>query len=216
MTCYRGRVFIRTTPNAILYTHGLLSHLRPAPVLALHRRQIDQTVTPAHPCWCEPLDFIRRHRHRPPDDHAKLDGRQRHRQLRDELLVQREDLSSSAHFSARHVRDRRWGGGKAGCLPDARLYGRGWYAKRLYPKSKKSWSSVQGVYSSILLACRADARRGYQLGEIRFTNVSLAKTKSPDLADIVYEVFRCSDAHGEEVPMAFPSVPMKMRRLPGI
>lgn len=50
---------------------------------------------------------------------------------------------------------------------------------------------------------------GINLVETRFENAPLPKNASPDLADIVYEVFRCSHAHGSEVPAAFSLLPVQ-------
>jgi len=47
---------------------------------------------------------------------------------------------------------------------------------------------------------------GINFSETRFSNVQLGKNKAPDLAEIIYEVFRCSHAHGEEVPAQFSVV----------
>ena len=44
---------------------------------------------------------------------------------------------------------------------------------------------------------------GINLVDTKFSNVKLRSTSSPDLADIVYEIFRCSHAHGDEVPPEF-------------
>jgi hypothetical protein len=48
---------------------------------------------------------------------------------------------------------------------------------------------------------------GMNLDETRFENIQLKKNQSPDLADIIYEVFRCNHAHGEEVPTTFSVIP---------
>jgi hypothetical protein len=44
---------------------------------------------------------------------------------------------------------------------------------------------------------------GLNLVDTRFSNVKLRKTTSPGFPEIIYEVFRCSHAHGEEVPPSF-------------
>jgi hypothetical protein len=41
---------------------------------------------------------------------------------------------------------------------------------------------------------------GLNLVETRFTNVPLPNNSSPDLAEIVYEEFRCNHAHGSDHP----------------
>ena len=48
---------------------------------------------------------------------------------------------------------------------------------------------------------------GLNLTETRFTNIQLKKNSTPDLAEIVYEIFRCAHAHGDEVPSAFSLLP---------
>jgi hypothetical protein len=48
---------------------------------------------------------------------------------------------------------------------------------------------------------------GLNLVETRFTNIKLRNTASPDLAEIIYEIFRCSHAHGDEVPPNFSVLP---------
>lgn len=41
----------------------------------------------------------------------------------------------------------------------------------------------------------------------RFENVRLTKTRSPDFADIAYEIFRCGHTHGDEIPDGFKVLP---------
>jgi hypothetical protein len=48
---------------------------------------------------------------------------------------------------------------------------------------------------------------GLNLLETRFDNLQLHNSRSPDLAEIIYEVFRCHHAHGDEVPLAFSVIP---------
>ena len=48
---------------------------------------------------------------------------------------------------------------------------------------------------------------GLNLVETRFPNVPLRTTATPDLAEIIYEVFRCNLAHGDEVPLTFAVTP---------
>lgn len=47
---------------------------------------------------------------------------------------------------------------------------------------------------------------GMNLVDTRFDNIGL-KGRSPDFADLVYEIFRCSHAHGDEVPKEFSVLP---------
>jgi hypothetical protein len=44
---------------------------------------------------------------------------------------------------------------------------------------------------------------GLNLVDTRFSNIKWRKIASPDFAEIIYEVFRCSHAHGDEVPPSF-------------
>ena len=44
---------------------------------------------------------------------------------------------------------------------------------------------------------------GLNLVDTRFSNIKLRKTASSDFAEIIYEVFRCSHAHGDEVSPSF-------------
>ena len=80
-------------------------------------------------------------------------------------------------------------------------------AKRLYPSELKVGRRFIRCVRHYYWLVEPMLGAGINLVETRFTNISLAKTKSPDLAEIVYEVFRCSHAHGEEVPVAFSVVP---------
>lgn len=48
---------------------------------------------------------------------------------------------------------------------------------------------------------------GVNLVETKFGNIQLRSTNSPDLAEIIYEIFRCGHAHGDEVPKEFSVLP---------
>jgi hypothetical protein len=48
---------------------------------------------------------------------------------------------------------------------------------------------------------------GVNLVDSRFGNVNLKKISAPDLAEFVFEVFRCSHAHGDEVPGVYSIMP---------
>jgi hypothetical protein len=48
---------------------------------------------------------------------------------------------------------------------------------------------------------------GLNLVETKFSNIKLKKTATPDLAEVIYEIFRCSHAHGDEVPPEFSVLP---------
>jgi hypothetical protein len=44
---------------------------------------------------------------------------------------------------------------------------------------------------------------GINLEATKFSNINLSGLSNPDFADIVYKVFRCAHAHGDEVPLEF-------------
>jgi hypothetical protein len=44
---------------------------------------------------------------------------------------------------------------------------------------------------------------GINLDETRFDNITLSRGRTPELAEIVYEVFRCGHAHGEAISDRF-------------
>jgi hypothetical protein len=49
---------------------------------------------------------------------------------------------------------------------------------------------------------------GFNLADTKFPD-TLKKNNSPDLAEIIYEILRCSHAHGDEVPEQFSVIPGK-------
>jgi hypothetical protein len=44
---------------------------------------------------------------------------------------------------------------------------------------------------------------GMNLVDTRFPNVATPKSAHPDFAEIVYRIFRCNDAHGDEIPVEY-------------
>jgi hypothetical protein len=48
---------------------------------------------------------------------------------------------------------------------------------------------------------------GLNLVDTKFTNIKLRKTSAPDLAEVIYEILRCSHAHGDEVPPQYSIIP---------
>jgi hypothetical protein len=48
---------------------------------------------------------------------------------------------------------------------------------------------------------------GLNLVDTKFTNINLRNTSTPDLAEIIYEILRCSHAHGDEVPKQYSIIP---------
>lgn len=51
------------------------------------------------------------------------------------------------------------------------------------------------------------AMPGFDLEQSRFSNVPLKNLANPDWAEVVYEIHRCSHAHGDHVPDGFRLVP---------
>lgn len=76
-------------------------------------------------------------------------------------------------------------------------------AKRLYPSErlvgKRYIDCIRNYYWLIEPLLGA----GINLEETKFRNVKLTKNEAPDFAEIIYEVFRCNHAHGDEVPTKF-------------
>jgi hypothetical protein len=84
-------------------------------------------------------------------------------------------------------------------------------AKRLYPTQgvrRRFVECVRDYYWIVEPMLGA----GVNLVETRFKNVSLTKNQNPDLAEIIYEIFRCPRAHGEEIPTEFHVVPSSENR----
>ncbi|MDE2347512.1 MAG: hypothetical protein KGL92_03320 [Gammaproteobacteria bacterium] len=48
---------------------------------------------------------------------------------------------------------------------------------------------------------------GLNLIETKFTNIRLRNSAAPDLAEVIYEILRCSHAHGDEVPPQYSIIP---------
>jgi hypothetical protein len=80
-------------------------------------------------------------------------------------------------------------------------------SKRLYPSSTKVGERYVNCLRHYYWLLEPMIGAGLNLVETQFTNLQLRKHKSPDLADVIYEIFRCSHAHGDEVPNAFSILP---------
>ena len=80
-------------------------------------------------------------------------------------------------------------------------------AKRLYPCERKVGVRYTACLRDYYWIIEPMIGAGLNLVESRFSNVQLGKNRSPDLADIIYEIFRCSHTHGDEVPACFSTVP---------
>lgn len=48
---------------------------------------------------------------------------------------------------------------------------------------------------------------GLNLDETIFSNINIRKKPSPDIADVIYTIFRCAHAHGDEIPDEFMLIP---------
>lgn len=80
-------------------------------------------------------------------------------------------------------------------------------SKRLYPSESKVGVRYVRCLRNYYWIIEPMIGAGLDLVETRFSNVHLPKNQSPDLADIVYEIFRCSHAHGDEVPASYSVIP---------
>ena len=76
-------------------------------------------------------------------------------------------------------------------------------SKRLYPSQQKVGVRYVDCLRKYYWLLEPMIGAGLNLADTRFSNITLRKTASPDFAEIIYEVFRCSHAHGAEVPPAF-------------
>jgi hypothetical protein len=82
-------------------------------------------------------------------------------------------------------------------------------SKRLYPSERRvgrRYVECLRVYYWIIEPMMG---AGLNLVETRFSNIKLRNTASPDLAEIIYEIFRCSHGHGDEVPPNFCVLPSR-------
>jgi len=79
-------------------------------------------------------------------------------------------------------------------------------SKRLAP-NKKVKARYVGCLRHYYWILEPMLGAGLNLEETKFETIHLEKKSSPDLAEIIYEIFRCSYAHGDEVPTAFSVVP---------
>jgi len=76
-------------------------------------------------------------------------------------------------------------------------------SKRLYPSKNKVGKRYIACLRDYYWLIEPMIGTGLNLVETRFENVPLRNNPSPDLAEIIYEVFRCKHAHGDEVPPSF-------------
>src|SRR6266851_7227207 len=80
-------------------------------------------------------------------------------------------------------------------------------SKRLYPSSTKVGVRYVNCLRHYYWLLEPMIGAGFNLVETRFTNIQLRNSTSPDLATVIYEIFRCSHAHGDEVPSSFSVLP---------
>lgn len=80
-------------------------------------------------------------------------------------------------------------------------------ARRLYPAMKQGKARYKKSLRAYYWLLEPMLGGGIHLVETRFSNVQLEKNLLPDLADIIYEIFRCNHAHADEVPVPFSVMP---------
>jgi hypothetical protein len=80
-------------------------------------------------------------------------------------------------------------------------------SKRLYPNSTGVGTRYINCLRKYYWLLEPMLVAGLNLVETRFTNIQLRNNRAPDFAEVVYEIFRCSHAHGDEVPCAFSLLP---------
>jgi len=72
-------------------------------------------------------------------------------------------------------------------------------SKRLYPSEKKVGLRYVACLRNYYWIVEPMIGAGINLVETRFKNITLKNNKSPDLADIIFKIFRCGHAHGDDV-----------------
>lgn len=80
-------------------------------------------------------------------------------------------------------------------------------SKRLHPTESRVGKRYVACLRNYYWLIEPMLGAGINLDETRFENVTLSKNTAPDFAEIVYEVFRCNHAHGDEVPNNFVVTP---------
>ncbi len=76
-------------------------------------------------------------------------------------------------------------------------------SKRLYPSLTGVGARFTKCLREYYWLIEPMIGAGINLVETRFENVKLKRSEAPDFADIIYEVFRCGHAHGEEISSSF-------------
>jgi hypothetical protein len=80
-------------------------------------------------------------------------------------------------------------------------------SKRLYPSDSKVGSRYVKCLRDYYWIIEPMIGARINLVETRFSNVRLRSNDSPDLAEVIYEIFRCSHAHGDDVPACYSVIP---------
>lgn len=73
-------------------------------------------------------------------------------------------------------------------------------SRRLLPKEKRVGVRYVQCLRDYYWLLEPMIGAGLNLMETKFTNIQLRNTSAPDLAEVIYEILRCSHAHGDEVP----------------
>ncbi|MBI5276579.1 MAG: hypothetical protein HY854_08960 [Burkholderiales bacterium] len=81
-------------------------------------------------------------------------------------------------------------------------------AKRLYPTEKRVRVRYVRCLRDYYWLIEPMLGAGINLVDTKWGNVPLSRTPTPDWAEVVYEIFRCSHAHGDEVPPEFSVEPL--------
>lgn len=80
-------------------------------------------------------------------------------------------------------------------------------SKRLAPQEKRVGVRYVDCLRRYYWLLEPMIGAGLNLVETKFSNIQLKNTSAPDLAEVIYEIFRCSHAHGDEVPPEFSVLP---------
>lgn len=80
-------------------------------------------------------------------------------------------------------------------------------AKKLYSSERSVTRRFKKCIREYHWLIEPTLASGLNLDETKFSNVIIGEKKDPDFADIVYLVFRCNHAHGDEVPASFHLFP---------
>lgn len=86
--------------------------------------------------------------------------------------------------------------------------------RNLYSLEKSSASTYKKCLREYLWIIERFMGGGIDLEETKWTNIKMIDGNgkaipSPDLADIVYHIFRCSHAHAKEVPLEYELYPVE-------